>query len=419
MVYSVDTHPWINFQFDLARLTPKTWVLIGEAHSKCEHLVGSALKPAIAKELLSVYLSKGIQATTAIEGNTLSASQVRARIEQGAKLPESLEYQGVEVDNVSRALTRIDSQMLRRGLPPLTLETVLGLHADVLQGLDSPPDREPGKFRQHRVGVGSYPAPPAHDVEPLMVELTNWLQSMTSVPEKGERVDRFASALLAAVLSHLYIAWIHPFGDGNGRTARLVEVYILARSGCVPIVSTNLLSDFYNKTRSKYYERLSAASQQQSPYGFIEYAVAGFVDELRDQVAVVKSHNLQVAWESYVQEVFSRQPATDAAARQRRLALALPATQWISKSEAIDLTPETIRAYAVAGPRMPARDLNLLVKLDLAHKDPAGRYRSAADRIQAFIPPVALDETQAELTLLDKVREGPQAMMDPLFEWHQ
>ncbi|NOY75701.1 MAG: hypothetical protein GXP32_07900 [Kiritimatiellaeota bacterium] len=32
-------------------------------------------------------------------------------------------------------------------------------------------------------------------------------------------------------LAHVYIAWIHPFGDGNGKTARLMEFYLLLRSG--------------------------------------------------------------------------------------------------------------------------------------------------------------------------------------------
>ena len=44
-------------------------------------------------------------------------------------------------------------------------------------------------------------------------------------------------AFLRAVLAHVYIAWIHPFGDSNGRTARLVEFGILTAAG-VPAIST-------------------------------------------------------------------------------------------------------------------------------------------------------------------------------------
>ena len=41
--------------------------------------------------------------------------------------------------------------------------------------------------------------------------------------------------LVRAMMAHLYLAWIHTFGDGNGRTARLLEFLILARSGKVPL----------------------------------------------------------------------------------------------------------------------------------------------------------------------------------------
>ena len=48
-----------------------------------------------------------------------------------------------------------------------------------------------------------------------------------------------AEGILKATLAHLYIAWIHPFGDGNGRTARLVEFMLLSRAG-VPSPSAHL-----------------------------------------------------------------------------------------------------------------------------------------------------------------------------------
>ncbi len=69
---------------------------------------------------------------------------------------------------------------------------------------------------------------------------------------------RFAVTVAKAVLAHLYIAWIHPFADGNGRTARLVEFQILAQSGLIPLPAANLLRDHYNKTRDRYYAELRA-----------------------------------------------------------------------------------------------------------------------------------------------------------------
>ncbi len=81
-----------------------------------------------------------------------------------------------------------------------------------------------------------------------------WLDKLRSeVTAESRPEERFVNAALSAILAHLYIAWIHPFGNGNGRLARLIEVQILSESGVVPLVATNLLSDHYNKTRSAYY----------------------------------------------------------------------------------------------------------------------------------------------------------------------
>lgn len=411
----VETHPWISFDIDTTRIQPGTWMLLGEAMSKCEHLIGSPLKPAVAHELYAVYLTKGVKATTAIEGNTLSEEQVRARIDGDGKLTESLEYQGQEVDNIYRAIMSIDQSMLG-GMPELCVEEILRFHATILDGFNDPPDRVPGSFREHGVGVANYGAPDAAHVDALMRKLCEWLKSLEP-PVDAPRSDRFAAALLRAILAHLYIAWIHPFGDGNGRTARLVEVQILAGSGLVPMVATNLLSDHYNRTRPRYYEQLARASKVGHPYDFIHYAVLGFVSELREQIITVKGHNLRVVWESYVYEAFADSRTTDAKKRQRALALALPADASVSKRQAMELTPELIRLYAIAGPRIPARDLNDLVKMGLAHFD-GKRYTSAIDRLQAWVSPVAEPQQMAkeQLDVLDDLPglEVDDALFDML-----
>ena len=88
----------------------------------------------------------------------------------------------------------------------------------------------------------------------------------------------FARGLTRALPAHLYIAWIHPFADGNGRTARLVEYQLLAGSGLVPTPAVHLLSNHYNLTRSYYYRVLDRSSRIRpwSPVEFIAYAVDGF-----------------------------------------------------------------------------------------------------------------------------------------------
>ncbi|MCP5050240.1 MAG: Fic family protein, partial [bacterium] len=64
------SHPWISFKLNTSAFDPKIWMLLGESHSKCQHIAGVPLKPEAAEELHRVYLFKGASATTAIEGNT-------------------------------------------------------------------------------------------------------------------------------------------------------------------------------------------------------------------------------------------------------------------------------------------------------------------------------------------------------------
>lgn len=381
-----EQHPYICFNFSPERIPATLWLALGEAMSKCQHLAGVPLKPARADEMAAVYLAKGVQATTAIEGNTLSEDEVQRIVAKGtAKVSKSREYLEREVQNVLNAIRDIDHALRDGVLLPITRDRLEKLNGQILDGIPDEPEVVPGELRKHNVSAGRYLAPRWQDVPALVEEFVRWLEQLRSaVTPTSSPQDRFVTAVLAAILAHLYIAWIHPFGNGNGRLARLVEVQILSESGVVPIVATNLLSDHYNKTRSNYYLALDAA--QHDVVAFIRYALEGFLDELRAQIEVVKRENVQIHWESYVYEVFRRMPSTQARDRQRELALEMPEDRSITAREATELTPRLARKYALAGERTPARDLNDLAKMGLVMKDKR-RYQARRNVIRAFIPP--------------------------------
>lgn len=382
-------HAFIDFDFSPAQLTPDIWVMLGEAMSKCQHLAGVPLKPPAAKELLSVYLARGVQATTAIEGNTLSQSEVKQIVEHGtAGVSASRTYLEREVQNVLHAIRGIDLALDRGSRLRIDVERLCTLNAQVLAGIPDRPEVKPGHLREHDVAAGSYFAPHYAEVPALVEAFVRWLdRTRRSVTHESRTEDRFVNAVLSAVLAHLYIAWIHPFGNGNGRLARLVEVQILSESGVIPTVATNLLSNHYNKTRNAYYLALDEA--QRDLASFIRYALRGYVDELREQIDVVRQENLLIHWESFVYEVFRDQPNTDARDRQRDLVLCLKKGQIVAPEDVDDLSPSLARRYARCGPRIPARDLNDLVKMGLAYKIGKRQYAAARDKIEAFIPATA------------------------------
>ncbi|MCB9440816.1 MAG: Fic family protein [Mycolicibacterium sp.] len=381
-----DRHPFISFEFSVGQLTSSMWLDLGEALSKCQHLAGVPLKPARAAEMGAVCLARGVQATTAIEGNTLSEAEVKQIVAKGsANVGKSRQYQEREVQNVLAAISEMD-EALRAGVQlPITRERLERLNFQILDGIPDEPEVVPGKLREHNVTAGRYVAPHWQDVPHLLDRFVRWLADLRAdvTPESPAR-DRFVNAVLAAMLAHLYIAWIHPFGNGNGRLARLIEVQILSESGVVPIVATNLLSDYYNKTRDHgYYRALDAA--QRDVISFIRYAITGFLEELRGQIEVVKAENIQIHWESYVYEVFRNMPDTETRTRQRELSLAMPEGKWITAKDATDLNTALARFYTKVGERTPTRDLNDLTKMGLVEKDKR-RYRVRRSVIQAFIP---------------------------------
>lgn len=380
---------FIKFEFDTSSLHAGDWLMLGEAMSKCQHLAGVPLKPNAAAALAGIYLARGVQATTAIEGNTLSESEVREIVEKGtANVPESREYLQREVQNIASCLADIDTALEKGERLPINVDRLCYLNGRILEKIPDKPEVIPGKLRKHDVAVGNYRAPHYTEVPGLTNDLTEWIaQLRADVNKDSRREERFINAVLCAILAHLYIAWVHPFGNGNGRLARLIEVQILSESGVVPIVATNLLSDHYNKTRNAYYLALDGAQHEVA--SFVHYALRGFVDELREQIDVVRTENLLIHWESYVYEVFAGKPSSEARDRQRDVALNMKPNTRYTPEEVTELTTGLARKYAKCGERTPARDMNELVRLDLVTKTGPRRYRVLREKIEAFIPPVA------------------------------
>ena len=244
----------------------------------------------------------------------------------------------------------------------------------------------PGRVRSHEVGVADYRGAPAEDCEYLVERLAEWLESdvfRSDDPEIG-----FALAMACAVYAHLYIAWLHPFGDGNGRTARLLEFLILARSGMAPLPAAHLLSNHYNLTRDQYYRELAKASSTGRTDSFVTYATQGFLDGIRDQIAQVRELHLEVTWINFVHEVMSLYPSSPTRDRQRALVLAMPRERAMPKDELPRLTTELAEMYATRGPRTLSRDLNRLRDAGLVRRR-GYRWVDNHSRMRAFLPPIA------------------------------
>ena len=377
-----DTHPWITCQLDLTKLGHKTWLLLGEAESECRHIAGVPLPPETARRLHQVYLSKGAHGTTSIEGNTLSESEVLRRVNGELDLPPSLEYLGREVDNVLDAYNLITKHLVEGEPFPLTPARIAMFNKLVLRDLEHDDDVVPGEIRQHSVTVLRYRGAPAADCGYLLDQMCTWINGLAV---EGDEAMTFPVAILKAIVAHLYIAWIHPFGDGNGRTARLVEFQLLAQAG-LPLPAAHLLSDFYNRTRDAYYRELARTSRGTYPVEqFIHYALRGFVDELRGQLTVIRAEQQMVTWENFVHESF-RDQDTPARRRQKHIVLDLTGhPQPVAAAKLPELSGRVALAYAGRGDKTVSRDVNELLSLGLVRKV-AGGLVANVDIIRAFLP---------------------------------
>lgn len=377
-----EKYPWISFKVDLRKIPFDVWMLLGECLSKCEHIKQIPLTPTVRDELHKVYLVKGVQATTAIEGNTLSENQVRQILDGKLQLADSKKYLQQEVQNIIDACYEIAGGLARDEYGTITNKLLCRLNEKVLQDVPCEEDVIPGKLRKHNVGVGTYRAPEWQDVSEMVSSFCEWMNSFGS---SESRLNSKASAILKAIAAHLYIAWIHPFGDGNGRTARLIEFTILLGSG-VPSPAAHLLSNHYNITRAEYYRQLDRTSKSGGDImEFFRYAIEGLHDGLEEVIKIIVAQVQNLSWEHYVYDRFRKLPSKDSCKRQRNVLLQLSRVDRPLSVEEFEQL--TAKIYLDVGKTRKTftRDVNALIKMKLLVAK-EGKFLPNLDLIAQHLP---------------------------------
>ena len=337
---------------------------LGQCQAIIEVISGFPLLPESRRRLLELSLSAGAQATTAIEGNTLSLDEVR-RIYQGRSLARSNEYQEQGVRNVLSGFDMVLRETVSGDrMDRITPGLPKHFHSIIGSGLGKYFRAVPGEFASAGRVVGPYVAPDHEDVPELVDRLCAWLP--LEFPRGSGQM--LPEAIIQAVVAHVYIEWIHPFDDGNGRTGRFVEFYILIRAGC-PDIASHLLSNHYNETRPEYYHLLSRAGRETDLISFPEYAVGG----LRKTLRAVQASQFKMSWMKLVHDSFAGRKMTNrhTLSRQRALMLELPpepvsvhAIRRISRTMGAlfgDLSDKTL-----------GRDLKALEEMDLVVREADG-----------------------------------------------
>ena len=356
------TYPHLKFTKNWT-LTPRDYVRLGQCHGWVSAICNTPILPEYYDMLMLIALKKGAQATTAIEGNTLNDEEVE-RIIKGENLPPSKEYQQIEVQNIVSAFNELLKETVYEGKSQLiSPEFLLRLHRMVGQNLGEHFDAIPGRFRENEVTVGSYRCPDHRDIVFLIEKYCHFMRDFKYTQGKQE----FSDVFIQAIVAHVYLEWIHPFGDGNGRTGRLLEFYILSR-GENPDITLHILSNHYNNTRPEYYRQLDKASKTGDLTEFIQYALLGFRDGLKMTMEKIQLNQLQTFWQKYVYDTFNNIPLgghRDTFTRRRTLALEIPIDRKFKLSEIPDLNIPLARTFSGISERTLVRDIEELEGLKI------------------------------------------------------
>jgi Fic family protein len=338
---------------------------------------------------MKVSLIKGAQSTTAIEGNTLSEGEIEEII-IGKKLPKSKEYQEIEVKNVIETLNYLKTEIVENNFNELiTSGLIKKIHHMIAKNLGIYLDAVPGKFRTDNRTVGSYHCPDYNDVEKLINNLTNWLKSEFHYPDE----QKIYNVIVQAIVTHVYIEWIHPFGDGNGRTGRMIEFYILLRGG-IPDIASHILSNYYNETRPEYYRQLDNARHKRDLTEFIDYALLGLSDGLQKTLEIIQKSLFEITWQKLIYDKFSLRKdniGREVFRRRRTLMLEIPLEIEVSIEDISLLTPKIAKVYADKSNRTILRDLNELMELELIKKI-GKKYKANIGLLKGYLPESKMDK---------------------------
>lgn len=377
----LQTHPQICFRQRWG-LTPDVHFMLGQGAAIVRSLMYLPLSPEIREQMLRVSLVKGAMSTTAIEGNTLSEEEVAAIQRGDADIPPSRKYQEREVKNVLDALNAVREDVLGNRLaPPVTSELVRALHAQIGKDLGPEFQAVPGQFRPHEVTVGAY-RPPDHRAVPAMMDrLCAWLRDFFAFAPDAPR--DFRATVVEAIVAHVYLVWLHPFGDGNGRTARLLEFFILLRGG-FPDICSHILSNHYNSTRPEYYRHLAEAGRTGDLSGFIAYAVTGLLDGLDATLGTAQRQQIRYCWQSHVSSTLAASKlAAKPVARLRAFLESLDPFAAFKPRTLLQTSPKAAFLYARLSSATLVRDLDYLVGARLLEKRPDDSY---APNLSAIVP---------------------------------
>lgn len=262
---------------DLCLLNPAFDSPLVDVVTELEHLrrlrLGGSTPAPVFFQLKHIFHMLESLGSARIEGNhTTLADYVESRLEaKPAKLSDQLR----EMANIEEAMSFIEEHF--EPGQDVTEHFIRELHAMTVQGLEREGDATPGAYRQGSVKISQseHLPPEAVTVPQYMAELVQFIN----------RPDPAKYDLIKVALAHHRFAWVHPFGNGNGRAVRLLTYTLLIKYGFNVKAGGRVLNPtaVFCNDRDQYYAMLGKADTG-TPEGreaWCVYVLSGMLDELR------------------------------------------------------------------------------------------------------------------------------------------
>lgn len=265
------------FHHDLRLLNPAFSSPLLDVLTDLEHLRRLEIKAstplAVFRQLKGVFHLLESLASARIEGNhTTLADFIDLQVGPARTEPDDAVK---EILNIELAMSQVEETVSAGAA--LSEHLIRGLHATTVEGLLREGDRTPGVYRPGpvRIAKSAHQPPDALLVPDYMQELVSFVNKPD--PPKYD--------LMKVALAHHRFAWIHPFGNGNGRVVRLFTYALLIKYGFrVSAEDGRLLNPaaVFCADREKYYEMLGRADSgtDEGLEAWCIYVLAGIRDEL-------------------------------------------------------------------------------------------------------------------------------------------
>jgi len=233
--------------------------------------LGGTTHPIVFFQLKDIFHTLESIGSARIEGNrTTIAEYIETKIDSKTSKDEKI----IEIKNMEKAMDFIDDNIDKTSINRIFLSE---LHKVVVKGLSPAKegDYTPGVYRTKNLDITNSEHKP-----PDFTQVANYMDEFFTFigDNSASKYD-----LLKTAIAHHRFVWVHPFGNGNGRTVRLFTYAMLVKQGFNVhqgrIVNPTAV---FCSNRDKYYHFLSGADtgEQKGILGWCEYVLGGLKNEI-------------------------------------------------------------------------------------------------------------------------------------------